>query len=104
MQYTKKSDKPTVNTETPTQVVHVLGQVPTGPEQQKGAATDTGPKPDERFPDTDTWKGKPITGDYQTVPEDKEAIEENLRTAGEEVQKRFGLETRGIDVPDESAK
>lgn len=100
MQYTKKSDKPSVNSDMPTQVVHNLGEnVLSGDAQQKGADTNTGPKGAEMFPNTDTWKGKPVTGDYQTVPEDKDAVEENLRIAGEEVQKRFGLETRGFDVP-----
>jgi hypothetical protein len=100
MQYTKKSDKPPVaTTEVPETIVHVLGEEPeTGDEQQKGAKTDSGPQAAPMFPKTDTWQGKPVTGDYQTIPEDKEAIEENLKTAGEEVQKRFGLETRGVEI------
>jgi hypothetical protein len=75
-------------------------------DEQKGSKVDTGPQEAERFPATDEWAGKPVTGDYQTIPEDKEAVEENLKTAGEEVQKRFGLETRGVDitVPNEPTK
>ncbi len=100
MQYTKKSDTPPAAS-VPEPIVHVLGEQAeeTGAEQQKGAKTETGPKSAERFPSTDTWEGKPVTGDYQTIPEDKEAIEENLRAAGEDIQKRFGLETRGVDIP-----
>lgn len=100
MQYVKKSDQPNATASVnKTVVVHTLGQMPeTGDEQQKGSPTETGPKGAEMFPSTDEWAGKPVTGDYQTIPEDKDAVEENLRTAGEEVQKRFGLETRGVDI------
>ena len=71
-----------------------------------GKKVNTGPNAGETFPSTDEWAGKPVTGDYQTIPEDKQAIEENLKRAGEEVQKRFGLETRGVDiaVPNEPNK
>ena len=74
--------------------------------EEKGSKVDTGPDELEAFPATDDWKGKPVTGDYQTIPEDKEAVQENLKRAGEEVQKRFGLETRGVDitVPNEPNK
>lgn len=50
-----------------------------------------------QFPDTDTWNGKKVDSNYATVPSDKEAILENLKKAGQEVQTRFGLETRGLE-------
>jgi hypothetical protein len=79
--------------------VHVLGQTNAAPPSAvTGAVTDTGPQPEQRFPSTDEWAGKPMTGDYQTIPEEKDAIERNLRKAGEEIQTRFGLETRGVPV------
>lgn len=96
MKYT--TEPPVDEKQTLDPVVHVLGQKQAPPSPTMGAETNTGPKPEERFPETDEWKGKPVTGDYQTVPEDKDAIEQNLRTAGEEIQKRFGLETRGMPV------
>jgi len=98
MQYVKKSDTPPAGVEQPADVtVHVLGEKPASSAvQQKGTATDTGPKGADKFPSTDTWQGKPITSDYQTIPTDKDAIEENLKAAGAEVQSRFGLEQRGI--------
>ena len=101
MQYTKKSEQKAVQNALKPKVVHMLGEMPeSGDEQQKGKKTDTGPKGAEMFPATDEWKGKPVTGDYQTIPEDKDAVEENLRKAGEEIQSRFGLETRGVDIED----
>lgn len=109
MQYTKKSDTPPVAKADPDIVVHVLGEKAPAGDAQEGKKADTGPQGADNFPGTDTWKGKPVTGDYQTIPEDKEAVEENLRIAGEEVQKRFGLETRGVDItppnePDKSGE
>ena len=101
MQYTKDKSKTAVQDALKPTVVHTLGQMPaTGNEQQKGKKTDSGPQGAEMFPATDEWKGKPVTGDYQTIPEDKDAIEENLRVAGEEVQSRFGLDQRGVDIKD----
>jgi hypothetical protein len=75
-------------------------------DEVKGKKVDTGPDELTAFPATDDWAGKPVTSDYQTIPEDKEAVEENLKNAGEEIQKRFGLETRGVDitVPNEPTK
>ena len=79
--------------------VHVLGQKNAPqPSEVTGAVTDTGPQAEERFPNTDTWAGKPVDGNYQTYPEDKDAIEANLKRTGEEIQKMFGLETRGMKV------
>ena len=97
MQYVKKDELEKIKAKEAT--------APTTSEP-KGARVDTGPKGTEMFPSTDDWKGKPVTGDYQTIPEDKEAVEENLKAAGEEVQKRFGLESRGVDItpPDEPTK
>jgi hypothetical protein len=107
MQYTKKSNTPPAGTEkSPDTIVHVMGQMPDKGNAQEGKPADTGPQGAEMFPETDTWKGKPVTGDYQTIPEDKEAVEQNLRVAGEEVRSRFGLDTRGVDisVPNEPRK
>lgn len=93
MDYLKKDDlKPAVST----------GQGSPAPAQPKEDKVDTGPKGAERFPATDEWAGKPVTGDYQTIPEDKEAIEANLKKAGEEVLTRFGLDERGVPDADKA--
>lgn len=91
MDYTKKTLEP-VKTPAP----------PAATEPPATPKTDTGPKGTEMFPSTDEWKGKPVTGDYQTIPEDKEAIEENLKKAGEEVRNRFGLNEMGVPDADKA--
>jgi len=64
--------------------------------QSTGKAVDTAPDGGKQFPDTDTFKGKPVDSNYATVPTDKDAILANIKKAGEEVKTRFGLEERGV--------
>lgn len=65
-------------------------------DKKNAKSVDTGPVGGDKFQDTDFYKGKPVDANYQTVPEDKEQIEKNLKKAGEEIQTRFGLDERGI--------
>lgn len=67
--------------------------------QPEGRQVDTGPVEGKQFPDTDHFKGKPVDAQYATVPTDKDKIMANLKKAGEEIQTRFGLEERGVKVP-----
>jgi len=43
------------------------------------------------------WEGQVVDMNYSVVPEEKEAIQENLKKAGEDTLKRFGLDTKGVE-------
>jgi hypothetical protein len=43
------------------------------------------------------WEGQLVDMNYSVVPEEKEAIQANLKKAGEDVLKRFGLDTKGVE-------
>jgi len=100
MQYTTEPPVAEKNKLEP--VVHVLGQQVAPDSEVPGKVTDTGPQPAATFPDTDTWKGKPVDGNYGTIPEDKDAVEANLRKVGEENQTRYGLDVRGVPDADKA--
>lgn len=69
--------------------------------QPMGRPVDTGPADSgKQFPDTDHFKGQPVDSEYASVPTDKDMIQANLKKAGEEIQTRFGLEERGVKVPE----
>ena len=42
------------------------------------------------------WQGQTVDMNYSVVPEEKEAIMENLKKAGEDTLARFGLDTKGV--------
>lgn len=43
------------------------------------------------------WEGQTVDLNYSVVPEEKEAVLENLKKAGDDTLKRFGLDTQGVD-------
>ena len=49
-------------------------------------------------PITDSkWEGELVDMNYSVVPEEKDAIQANLKRAGEDSLKRFGLDTKGVE-------
>jgi hypothetical protein len=77
MDYSKKKDMPHVEVE--------AGKEPVSAQVQgfKG--------PDEK------WKGEVVDMNYGVVPTEKEAIQANLKKAGEDTITRFGLDQRGVE-------
>ena len=101
MKYT--TEPPVAEKKTLEPIVHTLGENAIAPASEiTGAVTDTGPQPAETFPNTDEWKGKPVDSNYGTVPEDKDAVEANLRKVAEENITRFGLDMRGVPDADKA--
>jgi len=43
------------------------------------------------------FAGETVDMNYSVVPEEKEAIMANLKKAGEDTLKRFGLDTKGVE-------
>jgi len=53
---------------------------------------------------TDEWAGKPIDANYGFVPQDKEAVNANLKKVEADIQERFGLQSRGMEDTHEYPK
>lgn len=49
-----------------------------------------------RLTQEDTFMGEKVDLNYSVIPEEKDAIQANLKAAGDAVKAKFGLDERGM--------